>query len=79
MDAHEFDRFLTTCKRLQDHNRLLARALNIAMRELRDLSESNRFNSFDDVMTRLSPDVRDYLAVDPAPVYWESNDYDPEL
>ena len=52
-------------------------ALNHAMQELRDLCETHRYNTFDDVMTQFPPTIRKYLTVDQSPVYWDKNDYDP--
>jgi hypothetical protein len=64
-------------KACQDEIRALSRALNNAMLELRETSEAERLNSFDDVMTRISPEIREYLTVDQSPVFWPDNDFDP--
>jgi hypothetical protein len=57
---------------------MLAKALNIALAELRIASEDGRTNYFDHVMKHFPQEVRDYIKVNQAPVYWENNDYDPE-
>lgn len=56
--------------------RMLAKALNIALQELREISEIASANCFDEVMRQLSPEVRQYITIDMAPVYWEKNEYD---
>jgi hypothetical protein len=58
--------------------RMLAKALNIALAELREVCETERMNCFDDVMRHLPSEVREYIKVDMSPVYWENNDYNPE-
>ena len=58
--------------------RMLAKALNIALAELREVSTTERLNSFDDVMCHFPQAVRDYIKVDMSPVYWENNDYNPK-
>jgi hypothetical protein len=57
---------------------MLAKALNIALAELREVSEDERTNNFDSVMKHFPQEVRQYIKVDMSPVYLENNDYDPE-
>lgn len=57
---------------------MLAKALNIALAELREVSEVERLNSFDSVMRHFNADVRQHIKVDMSPVYWDDNDYDQE-
>lgn len=59
-------------------SRMLAKALNIALAELREASEDQRLNSFDSVLRHFPNEVRQHIRVDMSPVYWENNDYDPE-
>lgn len=56
---------------------MLAKALNIALAELREASEDERGNWFDSVMRHFPQEVRAHIKVDQSPVYWENNDYDP--
>jgi len=48
-------------------------ALNIALAELREVSETSGMNCFDSVMRMLGPEVRAYIRVDTSPVYWSEN------
>lgn len=58
-------------------SRMLAKALNIALAELREISETERLNSFDSVMRHFPDEVRQHITIDMSPAFWESNDYDP--
>lgn len=58
--------------------RMLAKALNIALAELREVSEDARTNTFDSVMMHFPEEVRQHIKVDMSPVYWKNNDYNPE-
>lgn len=49
---------------------ILAKALNIALAELRELSQSQRLNSFDSVVQQLPVEARRYVEVDMSPIYW---------
>jgi hypothetical protein len=57
---------------------MLARALNIALAELRDISTGEHVNCFDSVMKHFPAEVRRYIKIDTSPVYWDNNDYDPD-
>lgn len=56
----------------------LAKALNIALAELRQVSEDERTNNFDSVMRHFPAEIRAHIRVDQSPVYWDNNDYDPD-
>ncbi len=56
---------------------MLRKALNIALAELREISETERLNCFDSVMRHYPQDVRDHIRIDMSPVYLDTNDYDP--
>lgn len=58
--------------------RMLAKALNIALAELREVSEDSRTNNFDSVMRHYPQEIRQHIKVDQSPVFWDKNDYDPE-
>lgn len=54
------------------------KALNLVLAELREVSEDSQTNNFDHVMKQLPPEIRQHIKVDPSPVFWPDNDYDPE-